>query len=117
MQSRTKHQTPMYHKHSTNGMHFKHRAFSPNSHGYARMRQALRYPVCHHANHYKRQRDWGAFKIIALSRFVLREHRDCDVEAGQTSHAAENKKGEKEVVEGCAHTYGKCDNGGRHTEG
>jgi len=117
MYSLARHQNPTEDKKTHNRMKLQDGASSPSPQRQIVQSPTLRDPICHESRNGERSGDWCAFEIFALSRCILRNVCDGDVEAGKSCQATENKEGEKNMVEWGSKAHGKRCCGGRNTEG
>lgn len=99
----------MDHKQTDNRMNLEYRISEPDAAGNSVVDPAVRGPPGHQS--VKRQGSWdrGSLEVLRFAGRVLGYYLRRDVEAGESRQTAENKKGEAEVVEGCADTDRECD--------
>lgn len=97
-------------------MELENRAFQQSTKGNVLQNPPIIQPVRHDAVQEKGGGDWRALKVFALSSGILGQHRDGNVETGQSRQAAQDEERESGSVENRSQSEGECDHGGGDTE-
>lgn len=111
-----RHQTAVQDEQSGGRVKLERRATEPDTPGQVVEDPALTNPVGHEGIEGEGGGDRGALKVSALTRGVLGQSRDGDVETGETSETAEDEEAEEDVVDGRTHAQGEGDGGGGEAE-
>ena len=87
---------------ASNRMEFEDRSLQPQAHWDILQNPALADPVSHQGSDGQRGGDGGSLEVFALSRLILGNIGNRDVETCKTSQAAENEECKDEMVDRCA---------------
>lgn len=111
------HQTSVQDEEQDNGMELENSTLSKNAKGNVLMSPALGDPVGHKGGNRQGSGDGSAFEVFRLSSLVLGQNCHSNVEPSQAGQAAEDEKGQEDVVKRGTNTHGECGGGGRKAEG
>jgi len=117
MQRLARHQAAVNHKEGDDGMNLKHGVGKHDSAGDRIVGPAARHPPGHQSVQGERGGDGRALKVGGLARGVFGYRGRGHVESCEAGQAAEDEKGETQVVEGGTDADCEGGSGGSDTEG